>query len=73
MGAGDVVFPTGNGTIYGFRGEIKTFFPGLTITTHDGKMAYFALVANYGVVYLVGEAIVSRDEQPGKAITLPVK
>ena len=69
-GMGEVLFPTGDGSIYGFSGEIKGFFPGVTITTPDYATVYFALVADMGVVYLAGKAMVSRDDHPGRKVDL---
>jgi hypothetical protein len=69
-GMGDVVFPTGDGTIYGIRGEIKDFFPGLTVHTEGGKTAYFALIANFGVSYLAGDVTIWSDDHPEKKTIL---
>lgn len=70
-GMGNVVFPIGDGTIYGIRGEIKDFFPGLTIHTDGGKTAYFALIANFGVAYLAGDVSIWPDDHPEKKTVLP--
>ena len=61
-----LAWPIGDGTIYGFRGRISGFLPGVTISTTNGQTAYFALVANMGLVYLAGEAIVSSTDHPAR-------
>jgi hypothetical protein len=73
LGGGEVALPTGDGSIYGFSGEIEGFLPGVTIKTNEGKTVYFALIADLGLAYLAGNAtVLSGDPKIGN-LMLPVK
>ncbi len=68
MGLGDLVVPSGEGTVYRFKGPVKNFFKGYMFVGEKDGSLQFKLSKERGLSYIGGKGQVIFPD--GKTIVL---
>lgn len=68
LGGGDLVVPSGEGTVYRFKGPVKNFFKGYTFVGEKDGSLQFKLSKEHGLSYIGGKGQVIFPD--GKTIVL---